>query len=513
MRIKFFGLSAFMLLMTVSCKKDLSNLVETQPRHADIGDGDLDVLGYGYDMQGDYTSYTAAKRRVIDVRKMRNSRPSKIDERITNRQYFEGRSGSDFNEYTKNHSISVKVNGGVKVFGLKLFDSELRTKFGDSSTSSSTFSFATIDMMVEKKILEILDDDYIDIKSNFLDQDFVNDCNILSAQDLINRYGLGVLKKMKLGGKLSASYHNQSNSGNKKSDVEAGAKASFQFLFKFSVDFTGNWNSSSSYSTNNQLLKYETVGGSPGHSIIGSSTLGAPSNIDVNNWSSTVKTENSSLIGFYEDSFILLNELIPNADKASEVRELIYEKLGLINYVYSQGKLLAKIWGSPNLDDYAFTSFEILNAAGYNSHNQADYIMSHNVILNRGGTTYDNESYYTGLGAYKFSEWEASRTIGVEKKKLNPALKYKVVYKYSSWGSKPIPNFSSYQIASLPPAMWNDNAWYQATKTISGVASFEECCFVGKIVDDYVVYPEGSKVELYVYDRATGSVNQTLVFD
>jgi len=65
MKIKVLGLYALVLLMAVGCQKDITNPVETQPRYDDPGDGDLDVLGYGYDIiNGQFTEAGSATRRL-----------------------------------------------------------------------------------------------------------------------------------------------------------------------------------------------------------------------------------------------------------------------------------------------------------------------------------------------------------------------------------------------------------------------------------------------------------------
>ncbi|SFT19121.1 hypothetical protein [Sphingobacterium wenxiniae] len=515
MKIKFLGLSALMLLMTVvSCQKDVKNPVETQPRYADAGDGGLDVLGYGYDMiNGRFASAESATRRIVNVRKLKAELPARIHEIGGTYVDYQTKSGEDYEKFQKQHIVKVDVKTGIKIFGLSLFKADFKSSFDQTTLKESTRSFASVDMLVKTASLEILNHNLsYDYLKNYLDTDFVNACNTLTPEQLVNLYGVGMIKKMDVGGKLSLDYSSVVSNGDKKTIVTAGGSAAFKFLFKVDVSPSYEYHQQDVNKNTNQKMVYRSVGGT-GAIGITQGSLTQPAAFNPSTWSSTVNRNTSVLINFSDDSFILLHELIPNAEKAKLVRDLIYEKLGMVNKVYSQGKLLAKIWGSPNLNDYAFTSFELFNTTGYNSHNQADYIMSHNVILNGGGTTYDNEFAYSGVDAYKFSEGEASRKIGVKNKNLNPALKYKVSYKYRYSESSPIPNFNSYQITELPPAKWDDYTWYQARKTISGVTSFEECCFVSKIVDDYVVYPEGSKVELYIYDRYTGSIKETLVFD
>jgi len=325
---RFAGVAIF-LLFVIGCSKEIKTpTATTTERYADAGAGDLDVLGYGYDLQGEYAHSTSKTRKVIDVQKMREQRPSKIDVNFTNRSYFEMRSGSDFKEYNKSYTINWGASTSGKIFGIELFSAELKTKFSGSETSSSTNSFATVDYLIQKKIVSLFDDDYDDIIQHFLTPEFKNDCNTLSASALVNRYGAVVLKKIKLGGKLNANYRSQVNSGSKKADVEAGAKAGFKLLFNVDVHVEGSISSGSKYNNSNQLFKYETVGGSAGHTILGQSTLGSgTTTININNWSSSVTNDNAELIGLYEDSYIPLYKLIPNPDKARAVRSLIFRNI------------------------------------------------------------------------------------------------------------------------------------------------------------------------------------------
>ncbi|MFD2968399.1 hypothetical protein [Sphingobacterium bambusae] len=490
-------------------------MVETKPRHLDPGDGGLDVLGYGYDIiNGQYAMASSATRRIVDVRKIKNEQPGRIHEISGTYVNYNIESGENYDKFKKKHAINVDVQSGIKIFGLSLFGADFKSSFDQTTLNESTRSFARVDMLVKTATLEIFNHNLsYNYLRNYLDPDFVDACNTLTAAQLVDLYGVGMIRKMDVGGKLSLDYSSVILNGEKNTAVSAGGGAAFKFLFNVDVNASYSYSQEDVNRNTNQKIAYSSMGGT-GSIGVTHGNLNQSASFNPNSWSSTVQRSNSVLINFYDDSFILLHELIPNVEKAKLVRDIIYERLGMVNYVYApnNGKLLAKIWGSPNLNDYAFTSFEILDATGYNSHNELDYIMSHNVILNKGGTTHDNEHAYSGLNSFKFPEWEASRAIGV-KSPLNPAVRYKINYKYMSYGSKPIPNFSTYQSQSLPPAVWSDGPWYQVSKTISGVSSFEECCFVSKVVDDYVVYPEGSKVELYLYNRSTGNISQTLVFD
>ena len=400
------------------------------------------------------------------------------------------------------------------IFGLKLFDSDFKSSFNQTILKESTRSFARVDMLVKTATLEIYNHNLsYDYLKDYLDPDFIDACNTLTPEQLVNLYGVGMIKKMDVGGKLSLDYSSVVSNGDKNTVVTAGGSAAFKFLFNVDINASYTYNQHDVNKNTNQKLVYRSVGGTGAIGITqGSPTQ--PSSFNANTWSSTVNRNTSVLINFDEDSFILLHELIPNEEKADQVRDLIYEKLGMITDVYaSNGKLLARLWGSPNLDDYAFTSFEQLNL---NVSPNAD-IMAHNVILNGGGTTYDNEKFYTGMGAYLFKEWDAPRKLGVIKN-LNPNVNYKVAYKYMSfagdsptYADRPIPNYHTYQVSSL---QFRDGyQWYQLEKNISGVTTFEECCFVSKVVDDFVVYPEGSKIELFLYNRYYGNLYGSIIFD
>ncbi|MCL7989272.1 hypothetical protein M8998_15080 [Sphingobacterium sp. lm-10] len=512
MKIKFLGLYALILLTAVSCKRELEGFDKTLPRHADSGDGGLDVLGYGYDViNGKYALAESATRRVIDVRKLKGALPGRVRDFGGTYVTYPMKSEESYEKYKKSKALTVDIKSGIKVFGLSLFGSDFNTSFDQSILNETTRSFAQIDMSVKTATLEILSDgSNYNYLLGYLDTDFLNACNTLTADQLINVYGIGILRKIDVGGKLTLNYSSVISNGDKSTTVKAGGAAAFKFLFNVDLTTSFSYTQQDVNRNTNHRLAYQSMGGT-GAIGITHANLNQPASFNPNVWSSTVTRSNSVLINLYDDSFILLHELIPNTEKAKLVRDLIYERLGMINSVYaSNGKLLAKVWGSPNLDDYAFTSFEQINLNASPNAN----VMAHNVILNRGGTTDDNEYFYTGLGGYHYNHWEAQRFLGVERKKLNPAIKYKVAYKYMSYGPKPIPNASSYQIKQLPPTSLDEGrTWYQASKTITGVTSFEECCFVAKVVDDFVVYPEGSKIELYLYSRHTGNFVQTIVFD
>lgn len=323
---------SLVLVIVGACKREIENPAQTIPRYADAGDGGLDVLGYGYDIvNGTFASSESATRRVIDVRKLYAEKPSQVDIRREFAVNYKSTGEENYEKYLKHFKIEPKISGGLKIFGLSLFESEFKSKFDQTTINESNRSFSKVDMIVKTKSLEILSDGIkFDYLKNYLDPNFVNDCNRLSAEQLVSIYGLGVIRKMTLGGKLTAHYSSIINGEDKKTIVQAGGKAAFKFIFKVDVDIDSHYEQQDVYKNTNQKMVYQSRGGT-GAIGLTTANLSQVSSFNPGTWSSTVNEANSVLIDFSNDSFIFLNELIPNKQKASEVSILILKKLGILN--------------------------------------------------------------------------------------------------------------------------------------------------------------------------------------
>lgn len=324
--MKKFSLFLFggVLLTIVSCKNNIiqkeKDLTNESPIFRAAGDGNYDLLGYGYDATQEFANANSSKAKVIDINKILRLNPSRIESSIIGQQDGVVVSGADSKSYAK--TLSAKVDATAKYM---LFKGSISAAFSSEDFSSSKYSYASYDLEVQRRRLTLnVDED--ELYNYYLTSDFVFDCKRLSAKELVDRYGTHVLRNIKLGGKLSVMFRCETTAENKKEAVEAGLSASVGSIFKLNVSV-----SSSSTQTNankNSKLHYRTIGGDPTHSLIG--TINTDGNSPVINtapWQSSVTLQNAQLISIEKDGLIPLYKLIPDSKKRNEVKDYIYRSI------------------------------------------------------------------------------------------------------------------------------------------------------------------------------------------
>lgn len=329
--MKKFSLFLFggVLLTIVSCKNNIiqkeKDLTNESPIFRAAGDGNYDLLGYGYDATQEFANANSSKAKVIDINKILRLNPSRIESSIIGQQDGVVVSGADSKSYAK--TLSAKVDATAKYM---LFTGSISAAFSSEDFSSSKYSYASYDLEVQRKRLTLnVDED--ELYNNYLTSDFVFDCKRLSAKELVARYGTHVLRNIKLGGKLSVMFRCETTAENKKEAVEAGLSAGVGSIFNLNVSV-----SSSSTQTNknkNSKLHYRTIGGDPTHSLIG--TINTDGNSPVINtapWQSSVTLQNAQLISIEKDGLIPLYKLIPDSKKRNEVKDYIFR------YIYKLKK-------------------------------------------------------------------------------------------------------------------------------------------------------------------------------
>lgn len=197
------------------------------------------VLGYGYDITGEYLERYSIKDVVLDVEKLVNEKPNLFRKEFvgeTNNQVY---LGEDFYSYLKDVCKKNNFSGSVAERAKEAkFDDTKRNiipysfsgSFNSSTTNkhniSSQYSFARVDMMRKHKqyLLNVIPEDV----TNYLTESFKTDLHKLSSDDIVLKYGTHVLLDFVIGGSYSAFYKStitESSTYNKKERIVTGGIA------------------------------------------------------------------------------------------------------------------------------------------------------------------------------------------------------------------------------------------------------------------------------------------------
>lgn len=208
------GLSAF------SCSNDDDTFYEDNKENrisTKAMGGSYQVLGYGYDITGEYLARQSIKDVVIDVEKLINEKPNFfkkvfVDE-IKNEVYL----GEDYYSYLKEIYNKSNFKGSVAESPKEArfddsnkenipyaFSSSFNSELTNKYEMSNKYSFARVDMMKHHRqyLLSVTPENV----TNYLTESFETDLNRLSPDDIVSKYGTHVLLDFVVGGSYSLFY-------------------------------------------------------------------------------------------------------------------------------------------------------------------------------------------------------------------------------------------------------------------------------------------------------------------
>jgi len=318
------------LLLVVSCsnyEEPLKNvIVEDQgndiPTLRMAGDGDNDVLGFGYDVAGTYLDPISVKNAVIDISRLKNDYPDKVyynaSTSIYNR-YTYGYSAEDYlSEKTKEVSTNAKVGFDTLFSGTFSNNNNFNSKL----SLSSLYLYASCDVVKNvKRIYTIAD---INLLKNYLSPSFAQALNTKSADEIINMYGTHVLADFTIGGRYNFIFRSAANTSltntTKKDVVKAGAN--FTFL---KIGVGGDTNVSQTtinqYQNDNKSkeLFIKCYGGETTGISYSNLETGYPT-INPSTWEASVNKNNAALTEINWDKTIPIWEFALNPTQREALR-------------------------------------------------------------------------------------------------------------------------------------------------------------------------------------------------
>ncbi|WP_413669990.1 MAC/perforin domain-containing protein [Mucilaginibacter sp. Mucisp86] len=338
---KFLAAGAVILFTSIfsSCTKDLvrapgADNVQSSKLTTHSGvDNKYDLLGFGYDITGEYASSNSATYPVIDMDKLVQNEPGRYVPDNNVSQYAEYAAGGNASDYL--HSLTVNTTSTLTPAGAsKFWSATLTVNFHETSKISSKYSYASASLIIKQKRLKF--NAPIDlIKSTYLTSVFKSDVASMSAQQLVTKYGTHVLTDIILGAKLNVFYRSQTSSSNRGLSVKAGLDVHGMFrTFGFKSDVT--YADSSVNSNYDQTMYYSTVGGDGTKGVFGQLSLdnSAPK-VDIAPWQSTCTRDNAAFIQISNapGTLIQLSDLIDDAAKKQAVADYITQYLASHNVI------------------------------------------------------------------------------------------------------------------------------------------------------------------------------------
>ena len=347
------------------------------------GDGKYDVLGFGYDVTGEYLHPRSVRSPVLDIEKYEKDHEKRLIYSTSSfgfdRMYY-GYSSSD---YVKNITTETKATytmnyGNEKdtcFFSANITNnSYLKTEY----SYSDKYSFASLDAVRNRKYIYINDE--VTVLSQYLSAEFKEDLNRLSSDRIIERYGTHVLTDFLIGGRYKLMFRsivtNTRDASTKRNTVHSGFKASLGKI-GFGYNLEHSETVDESLVKNNQSKElYVLFYGGGGTNLKYDLEKGAPTNVDIQSWENSVSLGNSCLTEITWKETYPIYDFISDPIKKKEIKAAVmryieassfnvWKLLPLYTY-YCEGENSMNHCVTTNPDiSINFPSFSFLQVEGY----------------------------------------------------------------------------------------------------------------------------------------------------
>lgn len=333
-----------LILFFCACSKDVefdnkrpegttSKNIET--RYA--GDKEWDVLGYGFDITGNYLGEPLLP--VIDLDRFYASHPNLLEKNFGTESESLITYGENYQYYMKELVRSSGINLGSSQYGYNagetakkgitgLFSGNISSNKNFTKKSERTSEFAFVSAEVTTKIKAVKFNPLISVETlrNYLREEFVAFSQTASPDDFIKAYGTHILLDVELGGRMQLIFRSKvsttETTASKVRIVKAGfgAKIISSFGINIAGDFENQTNITEIEKNKEFVFHTKTYGGSKAVDITIIPGSATPS-ISFSNWQNSVSESNCRLVNINWDHVIPIYKFISNPSRQQLIKQ------------------------------------------------------------------------------------------------------------------------------------------------------------------------------------------------
>jgi hypothetical protein len=316
-------------VLLFSCNKELTNPklstnlnATNRPLSIISTGGKYNVLGYGYDVTGQYGSTSAVTNQVLNIALFDSLNANRVVFDNSTAQYTLSQSGS--NAINLTHSLAISTKDSASFLGL--FKGTISASYSDNYAFSSRFVYGYFNLMVRQQRI------YLNTPENslynYLSPQFQQDVQNQTPQYIVSHYGTHVLTDCILGAKLEVLYRAETDNTNKKDAGSVGIDGGISVLgVKGKVSATLSYGSASISKNFNQSLHYETHGADPSKGLVSTLIYNGSADttvtLNVANWQGSSTVANSELIDLTPGTLMPLYDFVQDPTKAAALKSYI----------------------------------------------------------------------------------------------------------------------------------------------------------------------------------------------
>lgn len=274
----------------------------------------FNFLGFGYDVTGKFNDQSSMRANVVDI--------AAYD---ANRQYnvvfIRGTQSSWMTTQADNAvDLSTKLSNSYDATkGLKLFGNTIDQVFPETDVTDKKYVYGHYSYYMIWKIYKFF---YEQSVNNFLTADFKRDITLLSAQELVGKYGTHVLTNIKIGSKFDVVYQAEAPQNDRRSSI---VMEGFRYTLKRTFGLpTGYLDEPILRNLNDNTaakIYYSSTGGDI--SKLKPETINNRVVVNLNNWVASTTEDKATFIGASDNGLVPLYNFIDDAAKKAEVKAYI----------------------------------------------------------------------------------------------------------------------------------------------------------------------------------------------
>lgn len=333
---KIYWLFGLLLAICYSCSElgdfpiEPTSEASLNPMTRASGDEKYDVVGYGYDVTGEYLHPLSVKGPVLNVEKYKKDYPERLEPGTASyghdRMYY-GYSSAD---YVKDITTETKATYTMSYGNEKdtVFFSNTITNNAYLKTEysySSKYSFASLDLV--RNLKHIYFNDEISRLSQYLSDSFKEDLERLSPDRIIERYGTHVLTDIIIGGRYKLIFRSvitkARDASTKRRTVSSGFQSTLDGIgVSYNLEHIDTVDESLVKDNQHKELYVMFYGGS-GTNLKYDLEKGIPTTIDIQSWEKSLSFANSCLTEINWKETYPIYEFITDPIKKEQIKDAV----------------------------------------------------------------------------------------------------------------------------------------------------------------------------------------------
>jgi hypothetical protein len=297
------------------------------------------VIGAGYDITGHYANFSEVRAHVLDFNRLA------IDGFVhgDRARSYEGwiSEGRDISQYQQN--LSQRVNLGARVrtwwsWGRASFSAQVRANFDESEFGSTQNAFITSSGIVTIRDYKVFDPPNRLIP--YLSQNFLEDLQNLSAEEIVFKYGTHVILGAKFGGRIDYNMSirkiDHQTTASLSAYIGAKLRAGIPFIdVRVEADIESLREFRTAFDESTEKVRVISYGGSLSNASAIASN--GPSGREWDNWVASVTEENMTLCDYHTNMLYLLSDFVLDPAKRAQVDGAIEARMNAMGIDVTYG--------------------------------------------------------------------------------------------------------------------------------------------------------------------------------